>query len=92
LVGAFLGISALMAERNSDRTVSSGLALVDIAAKTGPEGSRRIIEFMMTGAQGFTTLDQAAVAVVAHTSCRTRPVNYGGLKKVLRQRDERHLV
>jgi hypothetical protein len=47
---------------------------------------------MMIGAQGFTTLDQAAVAIVAHTPHRTRPVNYEGLKKMLRQRDERHLV
>jgi len=35
----FWRISTLMAERNSDRTVSSGLALVDIAVEDRPRGS-----------------------------------------------------
>jgi pimeloyl-ACP methyl ester carboxylesterase len=90
LIGASLGgMSAMLAEGTSDRTVSNGLVLVDITPKTNPEGIQRISTFMHSGLGGFATLEEAAAAIAAYTPQRTRPVNPSGLKKVLRQRDGR---
>ena len=90
LVGASLGgIAALLAEGTSDREVSIGLVLVDIAPKTNPEGVDRIRNFMMSGAGGFDSLEDAAAAIAAFTPQRVRKFNPEGLKKVLRERDNR---
>ena len=90
LIGASLGgMSAMLAEGTSDRTVSSGLVLVDITPRTNPEGIQRINSFMRSGLAGFATLDDAAAAIAAYTPQRKRPVNANGLKKVLRQREGR---
>ncbi len=90
LVGASLGgMSALLAEGTSDRTVSSGLILVDITPRTNKEGIDRIKSFMTSGLGGFDSLEEAADAISAYTPQRTRRVNPTGLMKVLRQRDGR---
>ena len=90
LVGASLGgMSAMLAEGTSDRTVSSGLVLVDITPKANPEGIERIRSFMQSGLDGFATLEDAAEAIAAYTPNREKRVNPDGLKKVLRERDGR---
>ena len=90
LVGASLGgMSALLAEGTSDREVGSGLILVDIAPKSNVEGVKRINEFMMSGLDGFNSLEDVAAAIAAYTPQRVRPVNLEGLKKVVRERDGR---
>jgi pimeloyl-ACP methyl ester carboxylesterase len=90
LVGASLGgISALLAEGTSDREVSSGLVLVDIAPKASPEGVKRINDFMKSGLDGFDSLEDVAAAIAAYTPQRVRPANLEGLKKVVRERDGR---
>lgn len=90
LVGASLGgMSAMLAEGTSDRTVSCGLVLVDITPKTNAEGIQRIAKFMLSGIDGFGTLEEAADAIAAYTPQRTRRVNPEGLMKVLRQRGDR---
>jgi pimeloyl-ACP methyl ester carboxylesterase len=90
LVGASLGgMSAMLAEGTSDRTVSSGLVLVDITPNSNPKGIERIQRFMQSGLDGFDTLEQAADAIAAYTPNRERRVNPTGLKKVLRERDGR---
>ncbi len=90
LVGASLGgMSAMLAEGTSDRTVSCGLVLVDITPKTNPLGIERIKTFMQSGIDGFETLEDAASAIAAYTPQRSRPVNPRGLMKVLRQRGDR---
>lgn len=90
LVGASLGgISALLAEGTSDRVVSSGLVLVDIAPKASPEGVRKIRDFMRSGLNGFDSLEDVATAIAAYTPQRVRPVNLDGLKKVVRMRKGR---
>jgi pimeloyl-ACP methyl ester carboxylesterase len=90
LVGASLGgISALLAEGTSDRQVSSGLVLVDIAPKSNPEGVKRINDFMKSGLDGFDSLEEVAAAIAAYTPQRVRPVNLQGLSKVVRERDGR---
>jgi pimeloyl-ACP methyl ester carboxylesterase len=90
LVGASLGgISALLAEGTSDREVSSGLVLVDIAPKANPDGVKRIQDFMRSGLDGFGSLEEVAAAIAAYTPQRVRPTNLDGLKKVVRERDGR---
>jgi pimeloyl-ACP methyl ester carboxylesterase len=90
LVGASLGgMSALIAEGTSDRTVSSGLVLVDITPKTNMDGIHRIKTFMESGLDGFDSLEDAAKAIAGYTPQRARPVNPAGLMKVLRERDGR---
>jgi pimeloyl-ACP methyl ester carboxylesterase len=90
LVGASLGgMAAMLAEGTSDRTVSCGLVLVDITPKTNDAGIERIKNFMLSGVDGFDTLEDAAEAIAAYTPQRTRKVNPAGLQKVLRRRDDR---
>ncbi len=90
LVGASLGgMAAMLAEGTSDRTVSSGLVLVDITPKTNPEGIQRIAAFMQSGIDGFGSLEEAAEAIAAYTPHRKRAMNPAGLQKVLRERNGR---
>jgi pimeloyl-ACP methyl ester carboxylesterase len=90
LVGASLGgMSAMLAEGTSDRTVSCGLVLVDIVPKANHGGVERIRDFMESGINGFDSLEEAAAAIAAYTPQRVRRANPEGLKKVLRQRDGR---
>ena len=64
LVGASLGgMAAMLAEGTSDRTVSIGLVLVDIAPRANPEGIQRIRSFMQSGIDGFDSLEDAAEAM-----------------------------
>jgi pimeloyl-ACP methyl ester carboxylesterase len=44
---------------------------------------------MLSGVDGFDTLEDAAEAIAAYTPQRTRKVNPAGLQKVLRQRGDR---
>jgi pimeloyl-ACP methyl ester carboxylesterase len=90
LVGASLGgMSAMLAEGTSDRELSSGLVIVDIAPKSNLEGVQRITAFMQSGLDGFDSLEDVAAAIAAYTPQRVRPVNLEGLKKVVRERDGR---
>jgi pimeloyl-ACP methyl ester carboxylesterase len=90
LVGASLGgMSAMLAEGTSDRTVSTGLVLVDITPKTNSAGIQRITRFMQSGFDGFDTLEDAADAIAAYTPQRKKRVNPQGLMKVLREREGR---
>ncbi len=91
LVGASLGGSAsLHAEAAEDEDLSQGLVLVDITPQANPVGVERIQTFMLSGMDGFDTLDDAAAAIAAYTPQRKRATNYEGLKKVLRERDGRY--
>lgn len=90
IVGASLGgLTAILAEGTSDRTVSCGLVLVDIAPKTDSKGVERIRRFMESGIEGFDSLEDAAAAIAAYTPNRVRRFNPTGLMKVLRKRDDR---
>jgi pimeloyl-ACP methyl ester carboxylesterase len=89
-VGASLGgMSAMLAVGTSDRDVSSGLVLVDIAPRSSLKGVERINAFMRSGLEGFNSLEDVAAAIAAYTPQRVRPVNLEGLKKVVRFRDGR---
>ena len=90
LIGASLGgMSAMLAEGTSDRTVSCGLVLVDITPKTNAVGIERIKSFMQSGSEGFASLEDAAKAIADYTPQRTRTTNPAGLMKVLRKRGDR---
>jgi len=90
LVGASLGgVSALLAEGTSDRAVSCGLVLVDIVSKADRQGIDRIRDFMLSGLEGFASLQEAADAIAAYTPNRRRTMRPEGLRKVLRLRDGR---
>jgi len=90
LVGASLGgMAAMLAVGTSDRIVSCGLVLVDIAPKTNPDGVERITKFMQSGINGFESLEEAAAAIAAYTPQRVRGTSTAGLMKVLRQREGR---
>lgn len=85
LVGASLGgVAAILAEGNSDRTVSSALVVVDITHQTNRQGIERIKDFMRSGLGGFASLEEAADAIAAYTPQRKRNTNPAGLQKVLR--------
>jgi pimeloyl-ACP methyl ester carboxylesterase len=85
LVGASLGgVSAILAEGNSDREVSAGLVIVDITHQSNPKGLERITSFMQSGMGGFASLEAAADAIAAFTPHRKRKANPAGLQKVLR--------
>jgi non-heme chloroperoxidase len=87
LVGASLGgVSAMLAEGNSDRVVSSGLVVVDITHRSNPQGIQKIKDFMTSGLGGFASLEEAAAAIAAYTPHRKRRVNAAGLEKVLRKK------
>ena len=89
IVGASLGgVSALLAEGTSDRTVSSGLVIVDVTHKSNPAGVARIQDFMRSGLTGFATLEDAAEAIAAYTPNRPKRINPEGLKRVLRLRED----
>src|SRR6202041_2565403 len=79
LVGASLGgTSAMLAEGISDRTVSSGLVLVDITPNVNPEGVLRIQRFMASGLEGFATLEDAAATIASYTPNREKTFNPAG--------------
>ena len=89
LVGASLGgITALLAEAESERSISRALVLVDIAVRIEPEGAMRIISFMQARPEGFASLDEAADAVAAYLPHRERPSDLSGLAKNLRRGDD----
>jgi pimeloyl-ACP methyl ester carboxylesterase len=81
-------VSAILAEGNSDRVVSSGLVIVDVTHRNNPDGIQRIKDFMASGLGGFATLEDAAAAIAAYTPNRKRTVNPEGLKKVLRRKHD----
>jgi non-heme chloroperoxidase len=90
LVGASLGgQSALLAEGESDRQVATGLVLVDVTPRIERAGTERIRAFMEAFPDGFESLDQAADAVAAYATHRSRPKDPSGLAKNLRQKDGR---
>jgi pimeloyl-ACP methyl ester carboxylesterase len=88
VVGASLGgLAGLMAE-GEHAPVLRALVLVDVAPRLEQDGVARIINFMSTGLDGFSSLEDAADAIAAYLPNRKRPRDIGGLAKNLRQRDD----
>ena len=83
LVGASLGgmISLSLAGHEEESKHCSGLIMVDIGMRPNDQGSDRIVEFMRSGAKGFTSVEEAADAVSGYLPHRERPKDISGLKK-----------
>jgi pimeloyl-ACP methyl ester carboxylesterase len=90
LVGASLGgLASLVAIGESDADIASALVLVDVTPMVVMEGALRIRDFMMSGMDGFGSLEDAADAISAYLPNRPRPRDLSGLRKNLRLRDGR---
>jgi non-heme chloroperoxidase len=89
VVGASLGgLTALMAEGESDASVMSAVVLVDITPRFERDGVQRIIQFMTGRPEGFTSVEEAADAVAAYNPHRRRSPDRSGLLKNLRRGDD----
>ncbi len=89
-IGASLGgMASLLADGKSERegrgALFSTIVLVDITPRVDQTGVAKIQGFMRERAEeGFATIAEAADAVAAYLSHRTRPRSHEGLKKNLR--------
>jgi pimeloyl-ACP methyl ester carboxylesterase len=89
IVGASMGgIAALLANATDAGEISEALVLVDIAPRVNAAGVDRVLGFMAAHPQGFSSLDEAAVAVAAYQPQRVQKGDVSGLQKNLRQRDD----
>lgn len=86
LVGASLGgmISLSLAGHEKDKDRCASLTMVDIGIRPNDKGSERIIDFMRSGLNGFSSVEEAADAVSSYLPNRQRPKDTSGLKKNLR--------
>lgn len=86
VVGASLGgLSALVAEGESDVPLLAGVVLVDITPRMSIDGVGRILSFMRDKvADGFASLEEAAEAVARYQPHRPRPKSLEGLSRNLR--------
>lgn len=91
VVGASLGgITALLAQGESDQKLFSALVLVDITPRIDSGGVAKILKFMRQYQQGFDSLQEAADAVARYQSHRGRSGrSVAGLRKNLREVDGR---
>jgi pimeloyl-ACP methyl ester carboxylesterase len=89
LVGASMGgLTSLIAEGESEESISSAIVLVDIAPKAEQKGIERIFAFMSSNKNGFASIDEAANAVAAYLPNRPRPTDHSRLEKNLRLRED----
>jgi pimeloyl-ACP methyl ester carboxylesterase len=89
VVGASLGgLSAMLAQGESDEVIFSAVILVDITPKFSEAGAMNIIGFMTERTdEGFATLEEAADIIASYTD-RPRRDDLSGLAKNLRLRDD----
>jgi pimeloyl-ACP methyl ester carboxylesterase len=88
LIGASMGgLTSLPVAHEAGPELVTKLVLVDVVPRFEKSGSARIRDFMFSGIDGFTSLEEAADAVAAYLPHRARPRSVEGLKKNLRLRD-----
>jgi pimeloyl-ACP methyl ester carboxylesterase len=88
LIGASMGgLTSLPVAHEAGPELVTKLVLVDVVPRFEKTGSARIRDFMFSGIDGFTSLEEAADAVAAYLPHRARPRSVEGLKKNLRLRD-----
>ena len=89
IVGASMGgLTSLIAQGESENTISSAIILVDIAPKTEQKGIERIFAFMSSNKHGFASMAEAAESVSAYLPNRTKPKDHSRLEKNLRLRED----
>lgn len=90
IIGASMGgLTGILAAHRAGPASVTRLVLVDVVPRFEKGGSARIRDFMISGLDGFDSLDQAADAVAAYLPYREKPRSPEGLKKNLRLRDGR---
>ena len=89
LVGASMGGMTALLAAGTDPGLARALVLVDVAPTIEPAGTAEIMDFMRSGAGGFSSLGEAAEAVAAYNPNRRRPPQPEGLRRNLRRRDGR---
>lgn len=90
VVGASMGgLTAMLAQGESDKLFTSTVILVDVAPRIEQKGVERIFKFMSANMeQGFANLEEAADAVAAYMPHRPRPKTLSRLEKNLRKKDD----
>ncbi|MGZ4510263.1 MAG: alpha/beta fold hydrolase [Mycobacterium sp.] len=90
IIGASMGgLTGILAAHRAGPANVTRLVLVDVVPRFEKGGSARIRDFMISGLDGFDSLEQAADAVAAYLPYRDKPRSPEGLKKNLRLRDGR---
>lgn len=90
IIGASMGgLTGILAAHRAGPAEVTRLVLVDVVPRFEKGGSARIRDFMISGLDGFESLEQAADAVAAYLPYRDKPRSPEGLKKNLRLRDGR---
>ncbi len=90
IIGASMGgLTGILAAHRAGPANVTRLVLVDVVPRFEKGGSARIRDFMISGLDGFESLEQAADAVAAYLPYRDKPRSPEGLKKNLRLRDGR---
>ncbi|OBF59436.1 peroxidase [Mycobacterium sp. 852002-53434_SCH5985345] len=88
IIGASMGgLTGILAAHRAGPAVVTRLVLVDVVPRFEKGGSARIRDFMISGLDGFDSLEEAADAVAAYLPYRDKPRSPEGLKKNLRLRD-----
>ena len=90
LVGASLGgmTSLSLAGDLKNSNLCSALVMVDMGIFPNPIGSGRIVDFMLSGKDGFESLEQASQAISNYLPHRQKPKEIEGLKKNLRLKED----
>jgi pimeloyl-ACP methyl ester carboxylesterase len=91
VVGASLGgLAALLGTGLSEGSPFAAVVLVDITPRMDVQGATNVLGFMRERAEeGFATLEEAADAIAAYLPHRPRPRDLSGLRKNLRQGEDR---
>ncbi|OBB70217.1 MULTISPECIES: alpha/beta fold hydrolase [unclassified Mycobacterium] len=88
IIGASMGgLTGILAAHRAGPAVVTRLVLVDVVPRFEKGGSARIRDFMISGLDGFDSLEEAADAVADYLPYRDKPRSPEGLKKNLRLRD-----
>ena len=90
LVGASLGgmASLVLAGDEIYSDLCTALIMVDIGIYPDPDGSDRIVSFMLSGEGGFNSLEDVAKSISDYLPYRKKPKDLEGLKKNLRLKDD----
>lgn len=90
LVGASLGgmIGFSLAGDKDFKNLVTSLVMVDIGLYPNQQGADQVIQFMQSGSEGFSSLEEASDVISGYLPHRKRPRDNRGLEKNLRLRED----
>jgi pimeloyl-ACP methyl ester carboxylesterase len=88
LIGASMGGQISMSVAAAEPAKVRALILVDVTPRVDREGRARILNFMHSRPDGFSSLEEAADAIAEYLPNRPRPRDLSGLRRNLRLRDD----